>query len=61
MLTKVSISRIVLLLIVQEILKQVQDDVDLGWHVDYQIQVLRFSYYSQNLDYLIKTLARRLC
>ncbi len=60
MLTKVSISRIVLLLIVQEILKQVQDDVDLSWHVDYQIQVLRFSYYSQNLDYLIKTLARRL-
>ena len=60
MLTKVSISRIVLLLIVQEILKQVQDDVDLSWHVDYQIQVLRFSYYSQNLDYLIKTLAIRL-
>ncbi len=60
MLTKVSISRIVLLLIVQEILKQVQDDVDLSWHVDYQIQVLRFSYYSQNLDYLIKTLAGRL-
>ena len=60
MLTKVSISRIVLLLIVQEILNQVQDDVDLSWHVDYQIQVLRFSYYSQNLDYLIKTLARRL-
>ena len=61
MLTKVSISRIKLLHIVQGILKQVQDDVDLSCHVDYQIQILRFSHYSQNLHYLIKTLARRLC